>query len=298
MRVSPSESATRYKPGTIKRGNDSRDWIVSVASNGTHRWTPRGKATQSQGGLWDPGNYFFKSMKTYLDREEYGDILRYGGIWEKKLIPAARELANSGILLLVKPIGYGDPGMAEDDLEFYFTKNEKKYEKFLLNKVPKYALNISDEYAFIYYMGQEDDSSIVLQHNLDDPKLRQITNDVLSRIFGSDYKWNKSLRTTILIRAKDSGKFPTKDFVKPLIDKLKKYDGAVKIVRRGTAAKPATSISFSMDPEELYKIVKGFGLRYHDTPDVDEDSFHVERHNLYVNFYDGISVRVYNAITS
>ena len=38
LRPSPSDSATLYKIGTVKKGNDSNNWIVIQTSNETHRW--------------------------------------------------------------------------------------------------------------------------------------------------------------------------------------------------------------------------------------------------------------------
>ncbi len=293
------ESATLYAPGTVRKGNDSRNWVVAVASNGTHRWMPKSGLVKKISGLWDPENYFYKSMKEYLDSATYNDVIRYSKPWEQKLIPAARELAKHGILLIVKPIVYGDPGTAEDDLEDFFTKNEKKYAEFLLKKTPKYALNISDRYAFLFYLGIDEASDpLIFHHNLNDPKLRQITHDVLSRQFEKDYKWNKSLRHIIMIRSSGSVAFPAKDFIKPLVDKLKTYDPRVKILKRGSVTKPATAISFSIDPEKIYKLLTGFGLKYHEAPDVDEDSFCIDHKKLilYVNFYEGIALKVYEAI--
>ena len=37
-RKGPSESATKYKVGTRKLGNDGNMWIITKASNGIHRW--------------------------------------------------------------------------------------------------------------------------------------------------------------------------------------------------------------------------------------------------------------------
>lgn len=37
-RPSPSQSATKYKIGTNKKGNDNNMWIIAVNKNGTHRW--------------------------------------------------------------------------------------------------------------------------------------------------------------------------------------------------------------------------------------------------------------------
>jgi hypothetical protein len=37
-RPSPTESATLYKVGTVKTGNDGNKWIISESSNGVKRW--------------------------------------------------------------------------------------------------------------------------------------------------------------------------------------------------------------------------------------------------------------------
>lgn len=37
-RKGPNESATKFKKGTRKRGNDGNMWIIATTSSGTHRW--------------------------------------------------------------------------------------------------------------------------------------------------------------------------------------------------------------------------------------------------------------------
>ena len=41
-RPSPSQSATSFAVGTIMRGNDGRQWQITVNSNGVQRWVPAG----------------------------------------------------------------------------------------------------------------------------------------------------------------------------------------------------------------------------------------------------------------
>ena len=38
-RKAPSESATKYKVGTRKLGNDGNMWIIKKSSNGIQRWS-------------------------------------------------------------------------------------------------------------------------------------------------------------------------------------------------------------------------------------------------------------------
>ena len=44
-RKGPSESATAFPEGTIKRGNDNHDWVIKKGSNGISRWVPVNSAT-------------------------------------------------------------------------------------------------------------------------------------------------------------------------------------------------------------------------------------------------------------
>lgn len=47
-RPSPSASATGFAPGTRRRGNDGRVWVVATTSAGVRRWVPA--ASSSSGG--------------------------------------------------------------------------------------------------------------------------------------------------------------------------------------------------------------------------------------------------------
>lgn len=56
-RPSPTESATLYKVGTVKTGNDGNKWIISESSNGVKRWklyrkvgSKKGKVGSKKGG--------------------------------------------------------------------------------------------------------------------------------------------------------------------------------------------------------------------------------------------------------
>ena len=39
-RKGPTESATLFAVGTVRIGNDGKDWIIAANKNGIHRWTP------------------------------------------------------------------------------------------------------------------------------------------------------------------------------------------------------------------------------------------------------------------
>jgi hypothetical protein len=48
LRPSPTQSATLYKVGTKKTGNDGNIWIVSESSNGVLRWKLHKKPISSK----------------------------------------------------------------------------------------------------------------------------------------------------------------------------------------------------------------------------------------------------------
>ena len=48
IRPSPTKSATLYKTGTIKTGNDGNKWIIAENKNGVKRWTLHKKPTKIQ----------------------------------------------------------------------------------------------------------------------------------------------------------------------------------------------------------------------------------------------------------
>lgn len=43
-RSSPTESATQFPEGTIKKGNNMQYWVIKRATNGTQRWQPLSSA--------------------------------------------------------------------------------------------------------------------------------------------------------------------------------------------------------------------------------------------------------------
>lgn len=58
-RKAPSKSATLFKIGTIKRGNDGNNWIIVTNNNGVHRWQ---KVTKK-------ANHTVKKSKRVLEME-------------------------------------------------------------------------------------------------------------------------------------------------------------------------------------------------------------------------------------
>ena len=97
-RDSPSESATAFSVGTIKKGNDGNQYVVTETSNKTHRWVPTINAEMNNMKLLTI-DYLAKNInkpiKLYL-RE-------YRGEWPKKN-DWSRKDPTHGIMIF-KPTG-------------------------------------------------------------------------------------------------------------------------------------------------------------------------------------------------
>ena len=107
MRQGPTESATQFRVGTRKRGNDGNQWIIAVNYEGVHRWqkqstkkktTQKKKRRQQQPlpppppsssnkepvtylrGLWRP----LKKPLRKMSREELvRDLQKFRDVYEK-----------------------------------------------------------------------------------------------------------------------------------------------------------------------------------------------------------------------
>ena len=47
-RPSPSDSATLFRIGTVRRGNDGNMWMIASNVKGIHRWVPHGVVKRKQ----------------------------------------------------------------------------------------------------------------------------------------------------------------------------------------------------------------------------------------------------------
>ncbi len=70
-RPSPSESATLFKIGTVKKGNDGKEWIVSATSNGIKRWKRVSLSSPSRG---KGRNYINFPLKAITSFKHFGFI--------------------------------------------------------------------------------------------------------------------------------------------------------------------------------------------------------------------------------
>jgi len=92
VRKSPQQSATKFRIGTRKRGNDGTLWTITAIKNGTRRWTKTKKrqrevedATETQignyRGMWKPTPP--KPIKSMSRDELIYNLRKFRNAWEK-----------------------------------------------------------------------------------------------------------------------------------------------------------------------------------------------------------------------
>ena len=120
MRLSPNESATKYKVGTKKKGNDNNIWIVYKTSNDIKRWkvfkakvsVPKGKKYYIHNNGGRPYKVIITSKEAYIYECVYteDDKCNYDKLVKKYIIinkyigkhPKNKYIGNSIILQLSK----------------------------------------------------------------------------------------------------------------------------------------------------------------------------------------------------
>ena len=91
VRKSPQESATKFRIGTRKRGNDGSLWTITSTKNGTRRWTKTRKRIQPETtittqignyrGMWKPTPP--KPIHQMSRDELIRNLRKFRDAWEK-----------------------------------------------------------------------------------------------------------------------------------------------------------------------------------------------------------------------
>ena len=68
-RKAPSKSATLFKNGTIKQGNDGNKWVIVTTSNGIRRWKKVAESSSSSAAKTTKKNKSNKKSKRVLEME-------------------------------------------------------------------------------------------------------------------------------------------------------------------------------------------------------------------------------------
>ena len=131
MRLSPSESATLYKVGTKKKGNDGNTWIIAVNKNNIKRWQlykktqvyTKIKPTDTKIKPTDtktPDNTKIKALDLYanvkpiVQKSNWTKIMKLVTSREKEFINKIRALYSTitkttgvNIIEVLLPLNYG-----------------------------------------------------------------------------------------------------------------------------------------------------------------------------------------------
>ncbi len=118
MRLSPSESATLYKVGTKKKGNDGNTWIIVVNKNNIKRWQLY-KKTQVDIKV-KPNDTKIKALDLYatvkpiIQKSNWTKIMKRVTPYEKEFINKIRALYKTitketgvNIIEVLLPLNYG-----------------------------------------------------------------------------------------------------------------------------------------------------------------------------------------------
>ena len=165
MRLSPNESATKYKIGTKKQGNDNNIWIVYKTSNDVKRWkkfkakvsVPKGKKyyIHDNGGrpykviITSKEAYIYECMYTENDKCNYDKLVKKYIIINKYIgkHPKNKYIGNSIILQLSeKKYVY----IGHKIYEFSINDNIIKYYSFVGNSDVPYPVLLGEKR--VYFM--------------------------------------------------------------------------------------------------------------------------------------------------
>ncbi len=134
-RKSPEQSATLYKEGTVKTGNDGNKWVVAVTSTNVKRWVLK-KRTQSQGRV-SRGRASRKSAKPLKQPSRNGKSqfliklkLFYVNTIKNEQIESLPDVTEHELAIMKK-----EPNPSNSELTKYLlSKNRYQiYIKFLLS---------------------------------------------------------------------------------------------------------------------------------------------------------------------
>jgi len=138
IRPSPSESATLYKVGAKKTGNDGNKWIIAENTNGVKRWklykkeTPEKKTIKKvKENPYYPQIYIYIEFK-YDNNDEQNVLVDYFTKITNKKYKFAWE--------------YGSDHMMVNIYKFYDKKIITEIKKFLKTKKIVKSFNINHSY--------------------------------------------------------------------------------------------------------------------------------------------------------
>lgn len=194
-RKSPTESATLYKIGTIKKGNDGNMWIIVENKNKVKRWKLH-KKIKSQ-TLYDMYN---------MPRLEITNknIAKWISRFDKKqqdifydLIDMKHEIEKLGIKFFFVPVG-----QSRESHGYYFI-NESIF--YILQDLYNYS---KDDYlanctmAVILPINKYDqlaDNLLYIYHTEITKSLKTKITTLMKKHFGTHFTWNGDHKSSMLV---------------------------------------------------------------------------------------------------
>jgi len=207
VRPSPSQSATLYKVGTKKTGNDGNTWIITENVNGTKRWKLYKKVSKKISKKES------KKVSKKISKKEIKSLNNFGftPVFEKKLdkimesynkviydklknniIP---ELNRLGIETYLVPLPLSKSG-------HYFTDYAPEYIREVYNKDMIERLDIKDIY-FVFYLSHDgknlERNKIVANFAPFGNKKKDVI-EIFKKYLGNKFEWNGSNTHSIIIK--------------------------------------------------------------------------------------------------
>jgi len=207
IRPSPSQSATLYKVGIKKTGNDGNTWIITENVNGTKRWKLYKKVSKKISKKES------KKVSKKISKKEIKSLNNFGftPVFEKKLdkimesynkviydklknniIP---ELNRLGIETYLVPLPLSKSG-------HYFTDYAPEYIREVYNKDMIERLDIKDIY-FVFYLSHDgknlERNKIVANFAPFGNKKKDVI-EIFKKYLGNKFEWNGSNTQSIIIK--------------------------------------------------------------------------------------------------
>jgi hypothetical protein len=162
-RKSPSQSATLYKIGTKKKGNDNNIWIITENKNGVKKWILHKKSTDKSSrkiNIMSNPNHYYKQYSAY--KKPINDI----SFFTKEIKSLQNELKKIGVLFFFLKWGETSLLVGHQSYILSLIKSDKT------NMYPNGYIYTSD--LLLYYNSIQKDDNINLYHRVNE----KIINDV------------------------------------------------------------------------------------------------------------------------
>lgn len=275
MRPSPTESATEFKVGFKRKGNDSNMWAVSENKNLVKSWKKVSTSLvekASANAPWNNKKEFLRLLKSWGKDVSISSCLA----WAKLLMPISQKLISHGIVLFPYPMGYQFVDDAENDACDY------------MHDIPAIR-----DLPYIFHMAPSKEGSMLcLKHDLHNKKNRDLVHAIIEKFIV--VKWNGKDSEAICIAKNKDGFRKTINPTRTLANKLRKeLPGKFKVISNKKIQ--FAGVSSAVVDRALIK----YGLHHsiEGLPEDYEDAFYLSRDYIHVNFTSGIGADLYKTLT-